>query len=274
MSKVDERIQDIKTQLVGNTGVKVLLVEGADDVDAYRIFLDRKFPGWEVRWHLAEAGKKATVVEMVRKEPAWLGLVDRDEWTDAQIAAHSAASPNLLVLPRFCLESYLIDPAELWAALPAKQQAKVAGGEVRFRGEMLADLQGWIRHAALWHGVRPLWRQLRDQGFPDSVLGNPPMPDDAALRVKFNDWHVTLDADAVLASVHALEERLASEDESKLYAQWLYAKDFYPQVVHQVLNRLLGQKPAKERRLAILRTRTVPGDLAVLWQAMGLAAAP
>ncbi len=274
MSKLDERIQEIKTQLVGNTGVKVLLVEGADDVDAYRIFLDRKFPGWEVRWHLAEAGKKATVVEMARKEPGWLGLVDRDEWTDAEMAAYSAASPNLVILPRFCLESYLIDPAELWAALPAKQKAKVAGGEARFRSEMRVGLQGWIRHAALWHGVRPLWRQLRDLGFPDSVLGSPPMPDDATLRVKFKDWHATLDADAVLASVHAFEERLASEEESKLYALWLYAKDFYPTVVHQVLNRLLGQKPAKERRLAILRTRTVPSDLAVLWHAMGLAAAP
>jgi len=227
-----------------------------------------------MRWHLAEAGKKATVVEMARKEPAWLGLVDRDEWTDAEMAAHSAASPNLLVLPRFCLESYLIDPAELWEALPAKQRAKIAGGEAQFRSEMRVGLQGWIRHAALWHGVRPLWRQLRDLGFPDSVLGSPPMPDDATLRVKFNDWHATLDADAVLASVHALEERLASEDKHKLYAQWLYAKDFYPQVVHQVLNRLLGQKPARERRLAILRTRTVPSDLTVLWQAMGLAASP
>ncbi|MDP3654847.1 MAG: hypothetical protein Q8R67_24570 [Rhodoferax sp.] len=274
MSKVDERIQDIKTQLVGNTGVKVLLVEGADDVDAYRIFLDRKFPGWEVHWHLAEAGKKATVVEMVRKEPAWLGLVDRDEWTDAQIAAHSAASPNLLVLPRFCLESYLIDPAELWEALPAKQRAKIAGGEEQFSRELLTDLQGWIRHAALWHGVRPLWRQLRNLGFPDSVTGNPPMPDDAALRTKFKEWHVTLDVDAVLAGVHALEAKLASEDVSKLCAQWLHAKRLYSQKVQQTLDRLLGPKPAKERRLDILRTRTVPSDLAVLWQAMGLAAAP
>jgi hypothetical protein len=71
-----------------------------------------------------------------------------------------------------------------------------------------------------------------------------------------------------------LEIRLCAEDESRLCAQWLHAKSFYPQVVHQTLNRLLGQKPAKERRLAILRTRTLPDDLVPLWQAMGLAATP
>ena len=249
MSTREERIEQIKTQFIGKTGLRVLLLEGTDDVDAFRIFLGRKFPEWEKTWLLAAAGNKSDVVKMLMKEPNWQGLVDRDEWTEADIAEKQAACPNLSVLPRFCLESYLIDPAELWAAFPEKQRAKIAGGEAQFRLELLADMQGWVRHAALWHGVRPLWRQLRQVGFPDAVLGSPPMPDDAALRVKFKEWHGTLDADAVLNGVHALEARLASEDVSKLCAQWFYAKDFYPQVVHQVLNRLLGQKPAKERRL-------------------------
>ena len=270
MSKLDDRIQEIKNQYVGNTGVKVLLVEGTSDVDAYRIFLDKKFSGWENDWHLAYAGKKATVIEMALKEPSWLGLVDRDEWTDAEIAEHSVTCPNLVVSPRFCLESYLIDPAELWEALPAKQRAKVVGGEAQFCSEILADLRGWRRHAALWHGVRPLWRQLRKLGFPDSVLGSPPMPDDGALRAKFKDWHLTLDADAVLAGVHALEARLASDDVGKVCTQWLYAKSFYPEVVHPALDRLLGSKSAKERRLAIFRTLPVPADLEGLWQKMGL----
>lgn len=272
MSTVEERIEQIKTQFIGKTGLRVLLVEGADDVDAFRIFLGRKFASWEQTWLLTAAGSKSDVVKMLKNEPNWLGLVDRDEWTESDIAKQKTACPNLLVSPRFCLESYLIDPAELWAAFPHKQQTKIAGGEAQFRSELLADLSGWLRHAALWHGVRPLWQQLRQMGFPDSVLSSPPMPDDAALRVKFKEWHTTLDADVVLARVHALEAQLASEDVSKLCAQWIYAKGFYPQVVHQVLNRLLGQKPAKERRFAILRTRAVPVDLDVLWQAMGLLA--
>ena len=46
MSKVAERIQEIKTEKLGQTGKKVLLVEGTDDRDAYQIFLSKKFPGW------------------------------------------------------------------------------------------------------------------------------------------------------------------------------------------------------------------------------------
>lgn len=272
MSNLEERIEKIKTQFIGTTGLRVLLVEGTDDIDAFRIFLGRKFPEWEKTWLLAHAGNKADVVKMLKKEPNWLGLVDRDEWTESDIANEKSACSNLVVLPRFCLESYLIEPAELWAAFPPKQQSKIPGGEAQFHSELLTDMRGWLRHAALWHGVRPLWQQLRQMGFPNSVLGNPPMPDDAALRVKFKEWHSTLDADAVLARVHALEAQLASEDASKLCTQWIYAKNFYPQVVHQVLNRLLGQKPAKERQIAIFRTRTVPADLDVLWQAMGLLA--
>lgn len=270
MSTVDERIQAIKTQLIGNSGARVLLVEGPDDVDAYRIFLDRKFPGWERKWHIAPADKKALVVQMAKKEPAWLGLVDRDEWTEAEIAKQVGDCPNLLILPRFCLESYLIDPQELWEAFPEKQRAKIPGEEVQFRQELLANLEGWIRHAALWHGVRPLWQQLRGLGFPDAVLESPPMPDDENLRAKFRAWHDSLDADAILGRVHQLEAQLSAKDQGELCRKWLYAKNFYPQVVHQVLNRLLGQKPAKDRRISILRTRSIPEDLDVLWNAMEL----
>ena len=271
MSTLEERIEQIKTQFIGKTDLRVLLVEGPDDVDAYRIFLDRKFPEWEKAWLLTPAGNKADVVRMLKKEPNWIGLVDRDEWTEAEIADQKVDCANLIVSPRFCVESYLIDPAELWAAFPDKQRKKILGGEVQFRNEVMATQTEWIRHAALWHGVRPLWRQLRSLGFPNSVLGNPPMPDDEALRAKFAEWHVTLDADAILAAVHTLEAKLSAEEDSKLCAQWLHAKSFYPQVVHQTLNRLLGQKPARELRLAILRTRSVPDDLVPVWQAMGLA---
>jgi hypothetical protein len=270
MSTLEERIAQIKTQFIGKTGRRVLLVEGPDDVDAYSIFLTKKLPEWERSWHLAQAGNKDKVLKMLKKEPSWLGLVDRDAWTDAEIAQNKVAVPNLTVLPRFCLESYLIDPTELWNAFPVNQRAKIEGGEAQFRNEIMRNRTDWVRHAALWHGVRPLWRQLRSLGFPDSVPGKPPMPDDAALRAKFAQWHGTLDADAVLAAVHDWERKLEAEDVSRLCAQWLHAKFFYQEVVHPTLNRLLGQKPEKERRLAILRTRAVPDDLLPLWQAMGL----
>ena len=140
MSTLEERIEQIKTQFIGKTGLRVLLVEGPDDVDAYRIFLGRKFPEWEKSWLLAAAGSKSDVVKMIKREAGWLGLVDRDEWTETEIAEKKEECANLTVLPRFCLESYLIDPADLWAAFPEKQRAKIAGGEAQFRSAVLADL--------------------------------------------------------------------------------------------------------------------------------------
>ncbi len=85
MSKVQERIAQIRTQLVGESGARVLLVEGSDDVDAFRIFLDKKFPAWEQAWHLVAAGNKRMVQQIAAAEPQWLGLVDRDEWTEDEI---------------------------------------------------------------------------------------------------------------------------------------------------------------------------------------------
>lgn len=270
MSKVDDRIQQIKTQFVGTTGVRVLLLEGTDDVDAFRIFLDRQFADWETSWRLEPAGGKKAVLDMLEKENTWLGVVDRDEWTAREITARLTGLPTLHVLPRFCLESYLIDPSELWEALPSKQQAKIAGGSQQLRQDLTQSLLEWIRQAALWHEVRPLWSQLRELGFPNAVLGSPPMPNDEALKAYFRDWHDALNAQDVLTRVHALEMRLNSMSDTELFGQWIYAKSFYPEVVHQTLNRLLGQKDAKQRRLSILRTRRVPTDLNPLWQAMGL----
>lgn len=270
MSKVSERIEQIKTEQIGQTGKKVLLVEGTDDKDAYQIFLNKKFPGWEQTWTVAHMGNKKSVLSGLAQEPDWVGLVDRDEWTPKEQVSYKSQYQKLQILPRFCLESYLVNPAELWQAFPAKQQAKVAGGEEAFRATLLESLNAWIRHAALWHGVRPLWRQLRDAGFPDDVTMFPPVTDDDELRKFFGKWHNLLDAEKLLERVHALEAQLSRANVDEVCQNWLHAKEFYTRVVHETLNRLLGVKSVKERRLAIFRTRPVPSDLDGVWQAMGL----
>lgn len=270
MSKLDDKIARIKAEHVGVTGVRVLVVEGLDDVDALRIFLDSKFPGWERAWHIEDAGNKPQVLGMLQKESTWLGMVDRDDWTPAESARHTQAQPNLVVLPRFCLESYFIDPDELWQAFPDKQRQKIAGGLSQLRSEIFQSKAEWRRHAALWHVIQPLWRTLRELGFPNDVLASPPVPDDVALGVKLREWHAALDASVILADVQALEARLTREADATVCAQWLYAKSFYPEVVHRVLDRLLGPRSAKERRLSILRSLPIPSDLDGLWQRMDL----
>lgn len=272
---IDDRIQQIKTQSVGATGARVLLVEGPDDVDAFRIFLTHRAQasGWERKWHLEPAGNKRHVLSMLKREANWLGVVDRDEWTATECNAALVASPNLVLLPRYCLESYLIDPQEIWPALGPVQQARVVGGFPAFEQAVMAHRAPWVRHAALWHTINPLWRALRDKGFPNGVL-DPVQPiSDADLLIELTAWHNTLDAQTVLQQVQAREAQLTAMANTELLAEWVYAKKFYPMVVHAALNQLLGAMPPKERRLKLLRHMAqvaVPGDLAPLWTAMGV----
>ncbi|MBJ4539380.1 DUF4435 domain-containing protein, partial [Salmonella enterica subsp. enterica serovar Mbandaka] len=122
MASVKQIIRDIKEQKVATTGRRVLLVEGTDDVTAFQNFLSRKFAAWEQDWILAPAGSKKNVLEALALEANWLGVVDRDAWTDVQIAEKRRNLANLLVLPRFCIESYLIAPEELWLVFQPKHQ--------------------------------------------------------------------------------------------------------------------------------------------------------
>ncbi|WP_047248548.1 DUF4435 domain-containing protein [Chromobacterium subtsugae] len=270
MSKIDEYIAEIKTQQIGETGARVLIVEGPDDVDAYRILLERRHPEWERGWRIVVGGNKRQTLKIIEKEPTWLGLVDHDEWTQEERERNIADTPNLMVLPRFCLESYLIDPEELWQAFPGKQQNKIAGGLPQLQAALAQHKAAWLRHAALWHVINPLWRRLTAQGFTSGVLDPQNIPDDASLLQTLQSWHTTLDAQATLDAVHRQLAELQAMPDKELFASRIYSKAFYPQVVHRLLNDLLGQRPAKERRLAIFRTLPIPADLDPVWQRMGL----
>lgn len=266
----NERIAEIKTQLIGNRGARALIVEGTSDLDALSQFLGKRFPGWESQWVIAEAGGKRQVLKIIASEPSWLGVVDRDDWTADERADHETRNLNLYVLPRFCLESYLIEPNELWAAFPGKQRAKIPGGVTDITAALAASLPDWTRHAALWHVITPLWRKLRQLGFTDGVLDTRAIPDDQKLAIFLKDWAGVLDVKKTLSDFDLLLASLEAKPPAELFSQWIYAKRFYPEVVHLALDKLLGSKSAKERRQAIFRTLPVPADLDSLWLKMGL----
>lgn len=47
MSKIDDLIAKIRTEKIGQTGKRVLIVEGDDDVVAFQAFLNKKDKYWE-----------------------------------------------------------------------------------------------------------------------------------------------------------------------------------------------------------------------------------
>lgn len=125
----DKRRKQIKEGLIGQTGKRALLVEGTDDVSLFRILLTRKLgANWESDWVLTDVGNKKIVTDILAQETDWLGIVDCDEWTDEVITSKQEELGNLFVLPRFCMESYAVDPDELWEALPQNMQSNVVGG--------------------------------------------------------------------------------------------------------------------------------------------------
>lgn len=271
MNKAEERFAQIRDAQVGASGKRVLLVEGTDDVAALTQLVGRRAPNWERNWVLTHAGNKGMALQMAPLARDWLVLTDRDEWGAAEVAQQEAAHPNLVVLPRFCLESYLVDPSELWLALPQKQRDKPGVSELALQQTVLANIVEWQRHAALWQVINPMWSGLRALGFKDGLLKTDPVADDAGIQQTLRAWDAYIDATKVYAAVQAAIVQMGGLAQGEFLRRHLYAKAFYPQVVHRALDHLLGAKPPKDRRVALFSTLPLPADLEPLWQRMGLA---
>jgi len=176
----------ILQQQVAATGVQALVVEGDDDRLVVEALLDKVAPGtWATQWCVGIAGKKQHTLQIVDDQTTWLGLVDRDEWSDNAATAASQApsrAGRLHVLPRFSMESYFVDPVELWAALPMIQQQSLNGGQQALDAAITNDLDSWLRHGALWHTVNPLWDGLRALGFKETLLNHANAQNDAVIQ--------------------------------------------------------------------------------------------
>lgn len=224
-------------------GLPVLLVEGEDDVPLLGHFLGQHVPDWQQRLYLAPAGGKGHVISGVavhRRD--WLGIVDRDEWSTADIAAAAARSPRLHMLPRFCTESYFCDPAELWAALPTQQQARAGDNPLALAGPIHAKLPDWVAHGAMWRVLRDLYKDAR---LP-AKLENSPVTNEMTIRGILKDWHTRLAPDPVLAHYRdALGNAHTLAAETQLQ-EYIHGKKFFNQVVIQVLDGLFAGKGADD----------------------------
>ncbi|RKZ50687.1 MAG: hypothetical protein DRR16_02300 [Candidatus Parabeggiatoa sp. nov. 3] len=270
MSSAKKRLQEILEQEVENTKRRVFLVEGEDDVEAYNQLLNRQFLTWESKWAIFHAGNKQKVIDMLADEPTWLGLIDRDEWSDERILQEQNALSNLLVLPRFCLENYLICPDEIWEALSENQRAKIADGLPQLKAEILAEKEKWIRHGVLWTIINPLWEGIKVLGFKGALLDFNNAQDDTKIQDVLKRWHDFLEPQHIFTQFQNQLNDVLALEESEQLKKWVHGKPFYHLHVHQVLNRLLGQESAEMRKNKILQTCPLPNDLDFLYQMMGL----
>lgn len=261
-----ENRRKIKEELIGQTGKGALLVEGTNDVSLFRILLTRKLGAeWESDWVLADGGSKKIVTDTLAQETDWLGIVDRDEWTDEVITAKQDELENLFVLPRFCMESYAVDPDELWEALPQKMQGKVAGGLEVLTGEIMRDQEQWLRHGVLWSAINPLWSGLRALGFKEKLLDFDVAQDNDIIKETLKEWHGYLDPDQIFQSFSDKLDQVSGLPVKEQLHRWIHGKQFFSEHVHHILNKYLGQSDAQSRMMEIFRSLALPEDLEPLW---------
>ncbi len=258
----EKRRNEILEKDIGQSGKRVFLVEGEDDVEAYRLLLTKKFGGdFEKKWAITYAGGKELVTGILEKEPSWLGLVDRDEWTSETIREKRRELDNLEVLPRFCLESYLIYPAELWEVLPKAQQNKIDGGQKRLEDDILAEKDKWLRHGVLWSVANPLWGELRERGFKEALLKFDTAQNDHEILSKLEEWHDVLDPDKRNEEFHKLLEKAKTESVFEQITLRIHGKMFFKEHVNNILNRLIKQVKASVRKKGIFKELKLPDDL-------------
>ncbi len=226
--------------------------------------LDRFCPGWERQWCLGVAGNKRQLTEMLEREQDWLGLVDRDEWDEATVRQRLDAQPNLRVLPRFCLENYLCDPSELWQSLPPAKQSRVEGGRDGLAELLKRDLDPYVRHGVLWKTITPLWTGLRARGFKEVLASEDSLEasqDDDLIRRKLDEWHQLLDPCQIFAEFQRTLKQAASQPEHVKFTRLVHGKLFWRTRVHPMLNDLLGQASAAERKNDLFSTLPRATDL-------------
>ncbi len=117
----------------------VLLVEGDDDRDVIEVFLERRSPTFAARVRVVSAGGRARVLARMKQFfPMAYALVDRDTWTDTEVAAYRHAEPRLYVTEGWCLENVFFDPNML-----RRHDARVAEA-------VSSQREDWVRSGAFW----------------------------------------------------------------------------------------------------------------------------
>jgi len=231
-------VHEIQTRSAGKA---VLLVEGKDDVPLLSYFLTKHSPGWDSKLVILPADGKKRVISGIRTHrPDWVGVVDTDEWNPDDLQNVAASLPRLLVLPRFCIESYFCDPEEVWEALPPAQRNHLGGDPNVLSQPILEVLTDWVAHGAMWRVLR----RLHHTAQLPAKLDHAPVTDELEIRTILKTWHEKLAPDLVIQQYHDELAEATTLGMKHQITEYIHGKKFYRQVVVPTLNRLFSSKSA------------------------------
>lgn len=138
-AREDQKRSYWEAQVAAAENKTVLLVEGDDDRDVLEVFLKRRAPTFETRVRVVPAGGRDPARDRLKTSfPHAFALIDRDTWTDAEVAAIRQEEPRLYVTAGWCLENAFFSPEAL-RHLPPAVAVQIAGAR-----------EAWVRAGALW----------------------------------------------------------------------------------------------------------------------------
>lgn len=252
MSGLDERISLQISQAGGGTK-KVLVVEGSGDTGFLTLMLDKppfRDLGILERYVIVDAGGKDSVFKILGAHPEYSGMVDRDAWSEEECERKKAAVPNLFVLPRFCIENYIVCPEELKKALP----------DLKGLDKIEAEIPTGIRHGCLWRAAQPLYDELMGSGFNNALLKYPPL-DEQGMEEQVGKWQRILSVSHIQARMAEALALSKKENPDALLRTFVHGKVFYKGVVEKAAAELFPDSTGERLKVQLYKHIAVPDDL-------------
>ncbi len=243
----------------------VLLVEGNTDRRILAYFLEQVFATWNVHLVMLSAKGKSQVIQAISDDhPAWVGIVDQDEWDPQQIN-DKITNPRVKVLPRFCLENFFCVPDELWGAMPDRLKTTQPQAFPQLKKIILDSLSDWVAHGAMWRIIRNRRAGLLyDSGFP-AKLDRAPVTDIDEIKAILKEWQVQLDPDQVISEYQTeLTQVNHTLKPERQLREYIHGKKYYRQVIVPALNSIFQPTDADawlERFTSSTEGLKVPPDL-------------
>lgn len=278
MSTPPKPVPQVQKALGAWPGKRILLVEGPNDKGVYETWLKKlAAPTLFTSKVVVEAveGKHAVLaaLEWFRDHggnPSHLfGLVDRDEWDTAILAAQTAVLPQLrVVASRHCLESYFADPDELELSLQAEDPAYVAQLPA-FRTHLETALPARVAHWALFLTTERLKEQMNATFYPGAFHATIPIPPDADIQHRFQTWAGLVAHPLLFNAFAALRTQALAATATMQFRSHISAKLFFDDVVcpaPEGLQRFRAKADTTGRLDLAEHAPAVPADIAAILQ--------
>lgn len=254
MAAYDRPHDLVLKEAAATPGKRVLLVEGTGDISFLTLMLDKPPLREEnilADWVIAQAGGKDAVLRLIGEQPDISGMVDRDAWDEETCERLQKKHPHLHILPRFCIENFLVCPDELDEAIP---------GFGRFSPVISGEIPRAIRHACLWRAAQPLYEELLQAGFNRALLRYPP-PAAEEMQALLHGWQSLLSPENVQKRMQESFAHMKDLPEALVLRRFVHGKVFWRGCVESLVARFYPGKKNDDLKREVYRRLKLPRDL-------------